>query len=85
MVNNTGIYRNGNLLSIDKDNLIDLISHNIDSKSVDIDGKLLHLIFIYYGRFSVKQFNWILEKVKYICRHNKNYKEYKGITDIQLL
>jgi hypothetical protein len=76
--------KKGNLLIIDKDNLIKMIRENTDKSSVDIDSKLLKLISCYYGHFSLKQSNWICEKVKYIIRHNKNYKEYKGITDVQL-
>jgi hypothetical protein len=76
--------KKGNLLIIDKDNLIKMIRENTDKSSVDIDNKLLKLISFYYGRFSLKQSNWICEKVKYIIRHNKTYKEFKGITDVQL-
>jgi hypothetical protein len=82
---NTGISRKGNLLIMDKENLINMIKNNSDKNSFEIDEKLIKLIYNYWGRFSVKQSNWICEKIKYICRHNICYKEYKGITDVQLL
>jgi hypothetical protein len=76
--------RKGDILIIDKNNLIKMIKNNTDKNSVDIDGRLLKLIYHYWGHFSLKQSNWICEKVKYIVRHNKEYKDFRGITDVQL-
>jgi hypothetical protein len=65
--------------------LIKMIRDNTDKRSEKIDEDLIGMIVIYYGRFSVKQGNWILEKVKYITRHNNVYGKYKGIKDIRFL
>jgi hypothetical protein len=62
-----------------------MIRDNTDKRSEKIDEDLIGMIVIYYGRFSIKQSNWILEKVKYIIRHNNIYGKYKGIKDIRFL
>jgi hypothetical protein len=79
------INKNGNLLEVDKDGLLDIIKNNVDGKSNDIDERLLIMIMRYYGRLSFKQTKWILEKIKYIIRHNNKYKGVKGIKDIIFL
>jgi hypothetical protein len=75
--------RKGDLLELNKDGLIKMIRDNTDKKSVKIDSDLIKMINCFYGHLSVKQLNWIMEKVKFIVRHNNGYREYKGIKDIQ--
>jgi hypothetical protein len=77
------IERDGDLLVINKSALIGMIKDNCDKDSAKIDSSLITMIMCFYGHLSIKQNNWILEKVKYIIRHNKLYAEYKGIKDIQ--
>jgi hypothetical protein len=73
------------LLVIDKNGLIRLIKDNTDNKSTKIDSDLTRMIICFYGHMSVKQLNWVLEKVKYVIRHNSKYRKYKGIKDIQFV
>jgi hypothetical protein len=77
------IERNGDLLMMDKSGLVEMIKNNCDKDSAKIDSALITMINCFYGHLSIKQNNWIMEKVKYIIRHNKKYGEYKGIKDIQ--
>jgi hypothetical protein len=77
------IERNGDLMLLDNDGLIGMIQDNSDRKSGKVDSMLINMINCYWNHLSVKQLNWILEKVKYIIRHNPKYRELKGITDIQ--
>jgi hypothetical protein len=79
------IKRNGDLLVINKIGLIKIINDNIDKDSKKIDGDLIKMISIFYGRLSVGQLKWILEKVKFIIRHNKKYGKLRGIKDVQLI
>jgi hypothetical protein len=79
------IERNGDLLTIDKSGLIGMIQDNSDRESAKIDATLISMINSFYHHLSVKQMNWILEKIKYIIRHNKKYRELKGIKDIQFV
>jgi Ni2+-binding GTPase involved in maturation of urease and hydrogenase len=79
------IERNGDLLVINKSELIEMIKNNCDKSSATIDSTLITMINCFYGRMSVKQLNWIVGKVLYIIRHNKEYSEYKGIKDIQFI
>lgn len=86
MDNRNGFFeRHGDLLTIDKTNLINMIKDNSDKDSAQIDSNLITMIQCFYGHLSVKQMNWTLEKVKYIIRHNRKYKEYKGIKDIHFV
>jgi hypothetical protein len=79
------IRREGSILILTKMGLVSMIQTNTDKNSSRIDGDLIKMIKCFWGHLSVKQLNWILEKIKFIIRHNKNYKEYKGIKDIQFL
>jgi hypothetical protein len=79
------INRNGDILLLNMNDLIKMIRDNTDKKSEKIDKDLIGMIVVCYGRFSVKQNNWILEKVKYITRHNNVYRKYKGIKDVRFL
>jgi hypothetical protein len=76
--------KTGDLFKIYKDGLIKLIKGNTDKDSEQIDCSLIKMINCYYGNFSLKQLNWISEKVKYIFRHNNKYHDFKGFKDIQL-
>jgi hypothetical protein len=80
---NEDIKKIGDLLMVNKTGIIKMIKDNSDKNSSQIDCNLISMINCFYGHLSVKQLNWILEKVKYIIRHNKKYIEYKGIKDIQ--
>jgi hypothetical protein len=71
-----------NTLNIDKEGLISIIKNNSDKNSQEIDGKILKMIRCFYGHFSYKQMKWVLEKVKYIIRHNDEYQKFKKIDDI---
>jgi hypothetical protein len=82
-LNDGKIERVRDLLVLDKDGLIGMIQENSDKKSGKIDSMLINMINSFWGHLSVKQLNWILEKVKYIIRHNPKYRELKGVTDIQ--
>ncbi|MDR1198675.1 MAG: hypothetical protein LBK94_06640 [Prevotellaceae bacterium] len=77
------IERTGDLLMVNKTGIIKMVKDNSDRNSAKIDCSLITMINCFYGHLSVKQMSWILEKVKYIIRHNKKYIEYKGIKDIQ--
>jgi hypothetical protein len=79
------INRNGDILLLNMNDLIKMIRDNTDKRSEKIDEDLIGMIVIYYGRFSVKQSNWILEKVKYIVIHNNIYGKNKYIKDIRFL
>jgi|GEM_PF-4798462 len=73
------------ILTLDKEELIDIIKNNRGRKSVDIDNQLIRVIDIFWGRFSIKQLSWIFSKVLFICRTNKKYKEFEGVKDICLI
>jgi hypothetical protein len=75
----------GNTLLIDKQGLINIIRSNSDKNSLKIDENILRMIKCFYGHFSYKQMKWILEKVKYITRHNNEYRKMKKIDDIIFL
>jgi hypothetical protein len=79
------IERTGYLLKINKTGLIDMIKNNSDRNSARIDCSLITMIQCFYEHLSVKQLNWIMEKIKYISRHNTDYGYIKGIKDIQLI
>jgi hypothetical protein len=76
------VNKNGNLLEVDKDGLLDIIKNNVDGESNDIDKKLFIMIMRFYGRLSFKQTKWIMEKCLYIIRHNNKYKGVRGIKNI---
>jgi len=73
------------ILTLDKEELIDIIKNNRDRKSVDIDNQLIRVIDIFYDRFSIKQLSWIFSKVQFICRTNKKYREFENVKDICLI
>jgi len=75
----------GKILTLDKEELIDIIKNNRDRKSVDIDNQLIRVIDIFWGRFSIKQLSWIFSKVQFICRTNKKYREFENVKDICLI
>jgi hypothetical protein len=82
---NGSMEKNGDLLLIDKQGIISLIKNNTDGESGKIDGNVISLVKRYYDCLSVKQQYWILEKVKYIIRHNDKYRDFRGIKDIQFI
>jgi hypothetical protein len=77
--------REGELLIADKTGLITMIRDNTDKESVSIDANLIKMIQCFYGKMSIKQTCWLLEKVKYIIRHNWRYYSFKGVKDIQFV
>jgi hypothetical protein len=79
------VERTRDLLKINKIGLIAMISTNGDKNSAVIDLKIITMINCFYGHLSLKQLNWIMEKVKYITRHNDKYRDLKGIKDIQFI
>ena len=74
-------------LFINKDELIKIVSHNPDlNYNNNGDDKIIIMIEKYYDKgFSLKQYKWIYEKVKYIFRHDKNYYKFKDISDILMM
>ena len=73
-------------LIVNKDELLKIISHNSDMNRNNGDDKILIMINMYYDKgFSMKQYKWIYEKVKYIFRHDKNYYKFKDISDILMI
>jgi hypothetical protein len=76
------IEKNGDLLRVNKEGLLQIIMSNPDKKSTDIDNGLISLIENYYGRFTVKQTAWIFQKVSFITRSNKKLLWLKGFKDI---
>jgi hypothetical protein len=77
------IERTGDLLMVNKTGIIKMVKDNSDRNSAKIDSSLIVMINCFYGHLSIKQMNWILEKIKYIIRHNGKYRDFKGIKDIQ--
>jgi hypothetical protein len=77
--------REGDLLVADKTGLIAMIRDNNDKSSVSIESNLVKMIQCFYGRMSVKQLCWLLEKAKYITRHNWKYLSFRGVKDIQFI
>jgi hypothetical protein len=73
---------NGILVIESKQELIGIIQKNLDSHSRNIDLRLISMIEEDYGYLSVKEENWICEKLKYIFRHNVAYKKYRKIKDM---
>jgi hypothetical protein len=65
--------------------VISIISDNKDTSSKVPDSDLIKMIDLFYNRLSVKQENWILEKIKFVIRNNEKYKESRGIKDIQII
>jgi hypothetical protein len=49
------------------------------------DSDLIKMIELFWGRLSIKQYNWICEKIKYVIRNNGKYKKLRGIKDMQFL
>lgn len=76
------IEKNGGLLRVNKEGLLQIIEMNPDKKSKEIDNGLISLIENYYGRFTVKQTAWIFQKVGFITRVNKKLSALKGFKDI---
>jgi hypothetical protein len=81
-VNDGKIEIDDNTLIIDKSGLISIIKNNTDKKSREIDNNILKMIRVFYGNFSFKQSQWIVEKVKYIVRHNEKYRNWNKFDDI---
>jgi hypothetical protein len=79
------IEKDGDLLRINKDGLLQIIGMNPDKKSSEIDNGLINLIENYYGRFTVKQTAWIFQKVGFIIRVNKTLGSLKGFKDIDFI
>jgi hypothetical protein len=73
------------VLELNKTDLLEVLKNNPDKSSVEIDRKLIVMILNYYGRFTIKQQTWILEKVKYIFRYNKKYLNLRSFKDIILI
>jgi hypothetical protein len=82
---NVVIKRTGQMLELNKEGLLQIIGDNLDNSSNDTDIKLTEMIRCFYERLSVKQILWIMEKVKYVIRNNRKYKEYRGIKDIRFI
>jgi hypothetical protein len=78
------IEKNGDILRVNKEGLLQIIEMNPDKKSTEINTGLMNLIENYYGRFSVKQTAWIYQKVGFIIRVNKTLLSLKGFKDIVL-
>jgi hypothetical protein len=72
----------GKILLINKDEVIEVLKSNTDLSSKEIDNKLIMMVYRYYDRLTVKQLQWLSEKLKYIIRHNDLYKDYKKTGDI---
>jgi hypothetical protein len=83
--NEVKIEKVGELLILNKEGVLSIIRENNDTKSEQIDSMLKNMINCYYGRFSSKQLFWILEKVRYIIRHNLKYRHLIGVRDLQLI
>jgi hypothetical protein len=79
------IRKEGELLVVNKTGLIELIRDNPDRGSVSIDSNILKMVQCFYGKMSVKQTVWLLDKVKYIIRHNQKYDSFRGVKDIQFV
>jgi hypothetical protein len=73
------IIQNG-FLYLDKEDVIEMLNNNTDVKSREIDNKLVSVVNNYFNRLSVKQEKWLLEKLKYIMRHNPNYFKYNKLS-----
>jgi hypothetical protein len=73
------------VLALNKAELLEIIKNNTDKTSVEIDRKLYTMIAGYYGKFTIKQQKWILEKVRYIFRYNKKYMNLRSFKDIVLI
>jgi hypothetical protein len=73
------IIKNG-YLYLDKEDVIDILDNNTDTTSREIDNKLMKIVNLYFNTISVKQEKWLLEKLKYILRHNSNYSKIKRLT-----
>ena len=63
-------------LELTKDELISMIKDD-NPDSTDWSKEILLNIINSYRNFSVKQYDWILSKIKYIVNHNDKYKSYK--------
>jgi ribosomal protein L36 len=83
--NDVIIKRKGNVLVLNKKGVISIISDNKDTSSKVPDSDLIKMIELFWGRLSIKQENWIFEKIKFIIRNNCKYIKLKGIKDIQFI
>jgi hypothetical protein len=79
------IERSGDILKINMRGIISIIRDNKDDSSMVPDSDLIKMIELFYGRLSIKQYNWICEKIKYVIRNNGKYKKLRGIKDMQFL
>jgi hypothetical protein len=62
------------LLTVTKEELITIIKNNPDNESDEskrLNKSILEMIEKNYGRFTPKQSNWVLSKVKFIFRSLK--------------
>jgi len=57
--------------------LINLIENENPDKNSDWSKEKLLYIICNFENFSVKQYEWILSKVKYIINHNNKYKNFR--------
>jgi hypothetical protein len=67
------------IVTLDKLQCIEIIKSNTDLESKEIDERLLLMIYKYFNRMTDKQSKWLREKIKYIIRHNNDYKVYKKV------
>jgi hypothetical protein len=79
------IKREGDILVLNKLGIIEIIKDNKDTSSKVPDSDLIKMIELFYGRLSIKQENWICEKVKYVIRNNPEYRKLRGIKDMQFI
>jgi hypothetical protein len=72
-------------LELTKDELIDMIKNDNPDRH-DWSKDILLDIICRFEFFSIKQYKWILSKVKYIVNHNKKYSNFKKkFTDIDVV
>jgi hypothetical protein len=67
------------LVTLNKLQCIEIIKSNTDKESKEIDERLLLMIYKYFNRMTDKQSKWLREKIKFIIRHNNDYKVYKKV------
>jgi uncharacterized membrane protein YheB (UPF0754 family) len=71
-------------LYLDKKDVLEVLNNNTDNESKEIDKKLIGIVEKYFNTLSEKQEKWLSEKIKYIIRHNTDYKIFKKL-DIELV
>jgi hypothetical protein len=72
-------------ITIDKKALLKMIADNLTAKSVEQDMDLEVLIENYYGNFNEEQMDCVLNKVRYIIKHDDKFKDYRNLKQIYLV